>query len=139
MTLQNTLNDCRSACCHPPPPHSLPSGQELYQQSGGNFEGLRAYLRQLAVAAYQQKAAAVDDIEPGLMQEAQKFFVLTQTDNLWKEHLQVGVDGPACGGREEGRLRGGGMARTVLAHIRVSKARRLPPPHTVTRLTSGID
>lgn len=24
------------------------------------------------------------------MQEAQKFFVLTQTDNLWKEHLQVG-------------------------------------------------
>jgi preprotein translocase subunit SecA len=41
------------------------------------------------VAAYEQKAAAVDDIEPGLMQEAQKFFVLTQTDNLWKEHLQV--------------------------------------------------
>lgn len=54
------------------------------------FEGLRVYLRQLAVAAYQQKAAAVDDIEAGLMQEAQKFFVLTQTDNLWKEHLQVG-------------------------------------------------
>lgn len=41
------------------------------------------------MAAYQQKAAAVDDIEAGLMQEAQKFFVLTQTDNLWKEHLQV--------------------------------------------------
>uniref|UniRef100_A0A383WI89 chloroplast protein-transporting ATPase n=1 Tax=Tetradesmus obliquus TaxID=3088 RepID=A0A383WI89_TETOB len=65
------------------------TGQELLQQSGGSFEGLRSYLRQLAVAAYEQKAAAVDDIEPGLMQEAQKFFVLTQTDNLWKEHLQA--------------------------------------------------
>lgn len=73
-----------TCCCH--------AGQELSSQSGNTFEGLRQYLRQLAVAAYQQKAAAVDDIEPGLMQEAQKFFVLTQTDNLWKEHLQVRVD-----------------------------------------------
>jgi len=24
-----------------------------------------------------------------LVQEAQRFFVLTQTDNLWKEHLQA--------------------------------------------------
>ena len=53
-------------------------------------QALRAYLRELAVAAYRQKAGAVDGLEGGLMQEAQKFFVLTQTDNLWKEHLQVG-------------------------------------------------
>lgn len=26
---------------------------------------------------------------PGLMQEAERYFVLTQTDNLWKEHLQA--------------------------------------------------
>ena len=32
----------------------------------------------------------VEGLEQGLMQEAQRFFVLTQTDNLWKEHLQVG-------------------------------------------------
>ena len=31
----------------------------------------------------------VNAVEPGLMQEAQRFFVLTQTDNLWKEHLQA--------------------------------------------------
>ena len=31
----------------------------------------------------------MDELEEGLMQEAQRFFVLTQTDNLWKEHLQV--------------------------------------------------
>ena len=30
------------------------------------------------------------------MQEAQRFFVLTQTDNLWKEHLQVGPGWPDC-------------------------------------------
>jgi preprotein translocase subunit SecA len=81
----------------------VPAGQELLQQSGGTFEGLRSYLRQLAVAAYEQKAAAVDDIEPGLMQEAQKFFVLTQTDNLWKEHLQVrGCRVPSAGGNAYG-------------------------------------
>lgn len=26
---------------------------------------------------------------PGLFQEAERYFVLTQTDNLWKEHLQA--------------------------------------------------
>lgn len=31
----------------------------------------------------------VNAIEPGLMQDAERFFVLTQTDNLWKEHLQA--------------------------------------------------
>ena len=33
-----------------------------------------------------------EGLEKGLMQEAQRFFVLTQTDNLWKEHLQVSWD-----------------------------------------------
>ncbi len=32
-------------------------------QSKGDFEALRSYLRQLAVAAYYQKKEAVDDIE----------------------------------------------------------------------------
>ena len=30
----------------------------------------------------------VNDIDPQLMEEAQRFFLLTQTDSLWKEHLQ---------------------------------------------------
>lgn len=37
----------------------------------------------------------VEDVEQGLMQAAQRFFVLTNTDNLWKEHLQVKIQ-PAC-------------------------------------------
>ena len=35
------------------------------------------------------KVEEVNAVEPGLMQDAQRFFVLTQTDNLWKEHLQA--------------------------------------------------
>ena len=31
----------------------------------------------------------VEEQEPGLMSEAQRFFLLSQTDSLWKEHLQV--------------------------------------------------
>lgn len=31
---------------------------------------------------------AVEEVQPGLMQQAQRFFLLTQIDNLWKEHLQ---------------------------------------------------
>lgn len=38
----------------------------------------------------------VEAVEKGLMLEAQRFFVLAQTDNLWKEHLQVGSPVPLC-------------------------------------------
>ncbi len=31
----------------------------------------------------------MDDFEPGLMNEAQRFFMLTNIDALWKEHLQA--------------------------------------------------
>ena len=31
----------------------------------------------------------VEAVEKDLMQTAQRYFTLTQTDNLWKEHLQV--------------------------------------------------
>lgn len=57
-------------------------------QSGG-YDGLRSHLRRLAVEAYEKKMTLVEEYENGLMQEAQRYFVLTQTDALWKEHLQV--------------------------------------------------
>jgi preprotein translocase subunit SecA len=95
------------------------TGQELAQACGGNFEGLRVYLRQLAVAAYEKKKEAVDGIEGGLMQEAQKFFVLTQTDNLWKEHLQVG-EGQWVGRGEGGREGGGKGGR-----LQITRGERL--------------
>ncbi|GAX74750.1 hypothetical protein CEUSTIGMA_g2197.t1 [Chlamydomonas eustigma] len=55
----------------------------------GGYEGLRADMRRRAVNAYYQKVQSIEQYEPGLMAEAQRFFLLTQTDTLWKEHLQA--------------------------------------------------
>jgi preprotein translocase subunit SecA len=57
--------------------------------NGGDIEALRAYLHDRGVTAYKQKVAEVDAMEPGLMRKACRFFVLAQTDNLWKEHLMA--------------------------------------------------
>jgi preprotein translocase subunit SecA len=65
------------------------TAESLAAAAGGDYEKLRAYLRDRGVAALREKAAAVDAVEPGLMAEACRFFVLVQTDNLWKEHLQA--------------------------------------------------
>jgi preprotein translocase subunit SecA len=52
----------------------------------------------------------VEAVEGGLMQEAQKFFVLTQTDNLWKEHLQVRRPLLAAAAGRSGDGSGGGSS-----------------------------
>ncbi|MEY2984995.1 MAG: Protein export cytoplasm protein SecA ATPase helicase [Cyanobacteriota bacterium] len=38
--------------------------------------------------AYDIKEKQVDTVRPGLMREAERFFILQQIDNLWREHLQ---------------------------------------------------
>ena len=50
---------------------------------------MRDYLIQRGKDAYVTKRAEVEAAEDGLMGEAERFFVLSQTDNLWKEHLQA--------------------------------------------------
>eukprot|EP00227_Mantoniella_beaufortii_P019152 CAMPEP_0197574944 /NCGR_PEP_ID=MMETSP1326-20131121/515_1 /TAXON_ID=1155430 /ORGANISM="Genus nov. species nov., Strain RCC2288" /LENGTH=1006 /DNA_ID=CAMNT_0043137615 /DNA_START=211 /DNA_END=3227 /DNA_ORIENTATION=- len=57
--------------------------------AAGGVEGVRAYLAQRGKDAYLTKRAEVEAVQPGLMSEAERFFVLTQTDNLWKQHLQA--------------------------------------------------
>ena len=41
----------------------------------------------------------IEQQRPGLMREAERFFILQQIDTLWREHLQsmdaAGVGGPA--------------------------------------------
>ena len=54
-----------------------------------SYEKLRERLRSRGVAAYRARVEAVIALEPGLMDDAQRFFVLVQTDNLRKEHLQA--------------------------------------------------
>jgi preprotein translocase subunit SecA len=38
--------------------------------------------------AYDLKEAQIEQIEPGLMRQAERFFILQQIDTLWQEHLQ---------------------------------------------------
>ena len=50
-------------------------------------------LLSLGMALYDvvtlRQVEEVEAVEKGLATDAQRFFVLTQTDNMWKEHLQV--------------------------------------------------
>jgi preprotein translocase subunit SecA len=65
------------------------TGEVLAQAAGGDYEALRQYLRKRGSDAYRTKVAEVDVVEPGLMRKAERFFVLAQTDSLWKEHLMA--------------------------------------------------
>jgi preprotein translocase subunit SecA len=53
------------------------------------LESLKAYLRRSGVEAYIRKREAVENISPGLMASAERYFLLQQMDNLWKEHLKA--------------------------------------------------
>ncbi|KAJ7519747.1 hypothetical protein O6H91_20G054300 [Diphasiastrum complanatum] len=53
------------------------------------IDNLREYLRERGREAYLQKRAETEKLAPGLMTEAERYFVLSQTDKLWKEHLEA--------------------------------------------------
>ena len=65
------------------------TADSLAAAAGGDVEALRTYLHTRGTDAYKQKVAEVEAVEPGLMRKACRFFVLAQTDNLWKEHLMA--------------------------------------------------
>jgi len=49
---------------------------------------LKNYLKEQLRTAYDLKEAQIENYRPGLMREAERFFILQQIDNLWREHLQ---------------------------------------------------
>ncbi len=53
-----------------------------------SVEELKNYLQEQLRNAYDLKEAQIDQFRPGLMREAERFFILQQIDNLWREHLQ---------------------------------------------------
>ena len=57
--------------------------------SQGGVEAVRTYLRRRGVQALSEKRQEVETQQPGMMTEAIRFFMLLQTDSLWKEHLQA--------------------------------------------------
>lgn len=66
------------------------TGKELRDQCNGSLpmESLSTYLRRVGIEAYYKKRDGVNQIKPGLMTQAERYFILLQTDTLWKEHLK---------------------------------------------------
>lgn len=50
---------------------------------------IKTFLHEEVRKAYDMKEAQVEQIKPGLMREAERFFILQQIDTLWREHLQA--------------------------------------------------
>jgi len=59
------------------------------QLQGLSVEELKAFLQEQLRNAYDLKEGQVDQVRPGLMREAERFFILQQIDTLWREHLQA--------------------------------------------------
>ena len=49
---------------------------------------IKAFLHEQARIAYDMKEAQIDQFQPGLMRQAERFFILQRIDTLWREHLQ---------------------------------------------------
>ncbi|MDJ0598613.1 MAG: preprotein translocase subunit SecA [Crocosphaera sp.] len=49
---------------------------------------MKIFLHEEVRKAYDIKEDQVDKVRPGLMREAERFFILQQIDTLWREHLQ---------------------------------------------------
>jgi preprotein translocase subunit SecA len=50
---------------------------------------IQAFLREEVRRAYELKEVQIDRMRPGLMRDAERFFILQQIDTLWREHLQA--------------------------------------------------
>ena len=59
------------------------------QVQGLGMEELKAFLQEQLRNAYDIKEGQVEQQRPGLMREAERFFILQQIDTLWREHLQA--------------------------------------------------
>ena len=54
-----------------------------------SVEELKAFLQEQLRNAYDIKEGQIEQQRPGLMREAERFFILQQIDTLWREHLQA--------------------------------------------------
>ncbi len=58
------------------------------QLAGLNVDELKSFLHEQLRNAYDIKEVTIEQHRPGLMREAERFFILQQIDTLWREHLQ---------------------------------------------------
>jgi preprotein translocase subunit SecA len=59
------------------------------QVRGLSMEELKAFLQEQMRNAYDIKEGQIEAQNPGLMRQAERFFILQQIDTLWREHLQA--------------------------------------------------
>ena len=50
---------------------------------------MKTFLKEEVRKAYDIKENQIDSMQPGLMRQAERFFILQQIDTLWREHLQA--------------------------------------------------
>ncbi len=50
---------------------------------------MKTFLKEEVRKAYDIKENQIDSNQPGLMRQAERFFILQQIDTLWREHLQA--------------------------------------------------
>ncbi|NOL48132.1 preprotein translocase SecA subunit [Synechococcus sp. MIT S9220] len=81
------------------------------QLQGLSMEELKAFLQEQLRNAYDLKEGQIEQQRPGLMREAERFFILQQIDTLWREHLQA-MDGL----RESVGLRGYGQKDPLIEY-----------------------
>ena len=59
------------------------------QLEGLQFDELKTFLQEQMRNAYDIKEGQIEQTSPGLMRQAERFFILQQIDTLWREHLQA--------------------------------------------------
>lgn len=52
------------------------------------IDEIKTFLHEQVRIAYDMKEEQIDKIQPGLMRQAERFFILQRIDTLWREHLQ---------------------------------------------------
>jgi preprotein translocase subunit SecA len=62
---------------------------EPSQLENMSFGEIKTFLAEEVRKAYDIKESQIDRLEPGLMRQAERFFILQQIDTLWREHLQA--------------------------------------------------
>jgi len=72
---------------------------------------IKTFLHEQVRIAYDIKEAQLNQIQPGLMRQAERFFILQRIDTLWREHLQQ-MDGL----RESVGLRGYGQKDPLIEY-----------------------
>lgn len=53
-----------------------------------SYEQILSFLQEEAKLAYEAQESFIDTTKPGLMREAERYYLLQQLDTLWREHLQ---------------------------------------------------